>query len=160
MTFTNFSHHPFTDTCPGMESNLEGDMFQCKWEPQEQQLHIKLLEMRAVAKALLGFSRRHSSIVLGQFHHSLLYKQAGGMGSLSLWKEMELLFQLVINWGSPCRHSTFWEDECCCRPAFPPRPHQEITRHLFCTWGSPHMHLSATRWNIKLLTLVSPVLDH
>ena len=27
---------------------------------------------------------------------------------------------------------------------------QEITRHLFCLWGSPHMDLFAARWNTKL----------
>ena len=35
----------------------------------------------------------------------------------------------------------------------------EITKHLFHLWGSPHLYLFATRWNTKLLTLVSLVPD-
>ena len=43
----------FTDTCPmGWRVQMEGNMRQRKWEPQEQRLHFNLLEIRAVAKAL------------------------------------------------------------------------------------------------------------
>ena len=48
----------------GWGVHLEGDMLQGKWEPWEQQIHINLLEMRPVFKALLGFSLLWGATVL------------------------------------------------------------------------------------------------
>ena len=50
-----------------------------------------------------------------------------------------------LTMGSP--HS--WENDCHCRPDSPTEwwLNQEITRHLFHLWGSPHMDLNATMWN-------------
>ena len=39
-------------------------MLQGKWEPQDQCLHINLLEMRAVTQALQGFSLPADTTVL------------------------------------------------------------------------------------------------
>ena len=59
------SCHLFTDACPlGWGAYLEGEMIQGKWEPEEQLLHINLLEMRAVTKALQKFSFPQNATVL------------------------------------------------------------------------------------------------
>ena len=73
MTFTSFSHRLFTYACPmGWGAHLEGDMLQGKWDPQEQRLHINLLEIRAVAKALAGFSFPLGSTVLVSLDNSMV----------------------------------------------------------------------------------------
>ena len=75
-------------------------MLQGKWKPQEQHLHINLLEIRAVAKALEGFSFPQGTTVLVFSDNSTVVSninREGGTHSLSLWKETELVFQLIIN---------------------------------------------------------------
>ena len=73
---------------------------QGKWEPQEQGLHINILEMRVVAKALVGFSFPLGITVLMSSDNSTVVSYINkecGTRSLSLWKETELVFQLVIS---------------------------------------------------------------
>ena len=65
----------------GWGAHLEGDMLQGKWEPQKQRLHINLLEMRAVANALLGFSFPPGATVLVSLDNSTvfyIYREGGG----------------------------------------------------------------------------------
>ena len=72
-------------------AHLEGDMLQGKWDPQEQRLHINLLEMRAVAKAFQGFSLPPEANSTGVSY----INRERGTCSLSLWKETELLLQVA-----------------------------------------------------------------
>ena len=75
---------------------MEGEMLQGKWEVQEQCLHINLLEMRAVSKALQEFPIPQNASVLVSLDTVVSYiNRERGTGSLSLWKETESLFQLV-----------------------------------------------------------------
>ena len=74
---------PVHHSTMGWGAHLEGDRLQEKWEPQEQRLHINLLEMRALVKVLQGFPslpvpQSWSPHGLGQFHHGLQRKQRSG----------------------------------------------------------------------------------
>ena len=90
------------------------------------------------------------------------------MGSLSLWKETELLIQLVINLRISLRAVLIPEkinviaNLLSCQDQTLPTEwslNQDITRHLFSHGGSPQVDLFTTRWNTKLPTFLSPVPD-
>ena len=75
-------------------------MLQEKWQPQEQCLYINLLEMQAVAKAILRFSYPPGATDLVSTDNSTIVfyiDREERTCSLSLWKETRLIFQLVIN---------------------------------------------------------------
>ena len=63
-------------------------------EPQDQPLHIKLLEMKAVTKPLQGFSLPLDATVLVSSDNSTVISYFKSL-SVSLCYELELLFQLT-----------------------------------------------------------------
>ena len=141
-------------------------MLHGKWEPQGQHFHINLLEMRAVAKALLGFSFPPGATVLVSSGSCFLHKQGGGTCSLSLWKVTELMFQLVINLQIsiqgvhiPGKMNVITNLLSCQDQTLPMELDTQPGDHLFLLWGSPHVDLFATRLNTKLPTFVSLVPD-
>ena len=80
---------------------------------------------------------------------------------LSLWKETELVFQLVINLQIsilvvhiPGRMNVITDLLSHQDQILPTEWYlnPEIMRHLFLFWGSPLLDLFATRWNTKLPT--------
>ena len=150
VTFTNFSHPFFMDAYPiGWGAHLEGNMLPRKWEPQEQCLHINLLEMRAVAKALLGFSFPPGATVQVSLDNSTVVSyinREGGTHFLSLWKDTELIFQLFINlqisiWAVyiPGKINVIANLLSRQNQTLPTEwsLNLEIMKHLFHLWGSP-----------------------
>ena len=96
----------------GMGSISRGRHASGIWEPQEQHLHINLLEMRAVTKALLGFSFPQGTTILVSSDNSTIISYINREGrhapfpsgrrpkSFSRWSSI---------CRSPFRRSTFWE---------------------------------------------------
>ena len=73
-------------------------MLQGKWESQASPHQPSGNASGGKSPSGILFSSScHSSSVLRQLHSHLLLKQGGGTNFFSLWKETELVFQLVIN---------------------------------------------------------------
>ena len=104
----------------GWGSHLEEDKLQGKWKPQEQCLHIIMLEIRAADKAPLGFSLFLGITALVSSDNSTIvsYIKRDGKNAISVPLEGE---GTAIPTGHQSADSG--ENEYHCRPAFPPRPH-------------------------------------
>ena len=86
----------------GWGAYLEGDMLQRRWESQEQLLHINILEMREVAKALQGFPFPPGASVLVSSDKSTVVSyinREGGTPHSPSGKKQSLFF----NWSLICR---------------------------------------------------------
>ena len=147
MKFTNFSCGLFTDACSMVfGAHLEGTML--LWEPQEQQFHTNLLEMTAVAKALLEFFLQGTTVLVSSDNSTVVsYINRMRTCCLSFWKEMKLFSQQVINFRIslsavhiPGKMNVLADLLLSQDQTLPADMllNQEIMRHLFHLWGSPH----------------------
>jgi len=146
-------------------------VFSGTWSGIEQELHINLLEMRAVRLTLEQLRPHRDQHILVHTDNvtvmTHLNKQ-GGVRSWEMFRETEQVLQMAEenHWFLSAKHvpgrlniladqlsrrseiiSTEWE------------LHQEAAQLLFQRWGTPNIDLFATKLNKKLAIYVSPVMD-
>ena len=150
---------------------MDGREVQGLWSSQEAQLHINILEMRAVRYALIEFDlpRDLNSLVSTENVTVVAYiNKQGGTRSQSLWKETIPLLDLAIqlNWTLKARHIpgrlNVIADQLSRDGQTIPTEwslHPEVVDWIFLQMGRPHIDLFATRHNRKLPLFVSPVPD-
>ena len=162
----------FTDaSTQGWGAHCQGDTFQGRWTRDETQLHINLLEMRAVRLALEHIHPAPSTQVLVATDNSTVVayiNKQGGTRSRPLWEETRLLFATVIQ-GSfflrarhiPGRLNVIADQLSRDGQILPTEwsLNQELADMLFAKWGRPHLDLFATKFNNKCPLFVSPVPD-
>jgi len=168
----SFSTRIFTDaSTKGWGAHCNSSLAQGKWSQEETQLHINLLEMRAVKQALLAFRPLQGQGVLIATDNmtvvSYINKQ-GGTRSHSLWLETWNLFLLVreLNITLRARHIpgrlNVVADSLSREGQILPTEwslHKDLVQSLFQEMGSPNIDLFATRFNYQCPTYVSPVPD-
>lgn len=162
----------FTDaSTKGWGAHLEGQTAQGSWSEQEQDLHINILEMRAIKLALLAFNipQKHNILVATDNTTVVSYvNKQGGTRSLSLWRETQDLIDLVIRnmWILKARHIpgklNVIADQLSREGQTLPTEwslHPDIVKWIFQEMGTPLVDLFATKYNHKLPLYVSPVPD-
>ncbi|MES9881468.1 MAG: reverse transcriptase domain-containing protein [Sedimenticola sp.] len=166
--------HLYTDSSRyGWGAHLEpqGTVCQGIWPPDHAQLHINLLELRAVSMAmhsLLHLTRGKCVMIATDNSTVVSYiRKQGGTHSLSLFQETWDLLQFChqnsittrvrhipgrlnviadsLSRGTPI--PTEWSIS------------PLVAQSLFNLWGTPTLDLFATRFNNKLPRFVSPVPD-
>lgn len=168
------SIHLETDaSLEGWGAHAEGVLQSGKWTQKETKLHINVLEIRAVIRALQANPKNFKGktiALLGDNTTALSYiKHGGGTKSRTCNAEAE---QLLL-----------WTEaqEITLVPRFIPGErnviadtlsrkkqiiqsewtlNQEICKRLWSLWETPQWDLFATRFNNRLQTFVSPVPDH
>ncbi len=162
----------YTDASTQGWGGHAGDIqLQGVWTPQEQLLHINLLEMRAIRLCLQQLLPPSQSWILVSTDNSCVVayiNKEGGTRSYSLMEETHLLFNLIRehNWNLratyiPGRLNVIADDLSRQGQVLPSEwsLHQDAVQILFRRWGSPLIDLFATRFNHKCPLFVSPVPD-
>ena len=167
-----FTHRVFTDASTKGWGAHSGQL-QCQglWSMEEQQLHINLLEMRAVRLALQQLRPQPCSRILVSSDNNCVVayiNKEGGTRSRSLMAETGVLFNLVRSQEWTLKASyipgrlNVIADQLSRQGQVLPSEwslHQEAADMLFSTWGKPLLDLFATKTNKKCLLYVSPVPD-
>ena len=162
----------FTDACTkGWGAHLGDRTLQGRWSPQEQDLHINVLEMRAVTRALQGFQLPQGSFILISTDNTTVVSYVnnqGGTRSWTLWEETRQLFEVVVgnNWTLRAVHipgklnvvaDMLSREDQVLPTEWSLLP--QVVRAVFRLWDTPHVDLFATRFNHQLPVYVSPVPD-
>ena len=167
-----FKYRVYTDASTvGWGAHLDDLTVQGKWSQEETQLHINILEMRAVRLALIKFDLPVSSKVLVSTDNTTVVcyvNRQGGTRSVSLWEETIPLIQLAINrrWTLRARHIpgrlNVIADQLSRSGQVLPTEwslHPQVVQWVFHQSWTPLVDLFATRYNHKLPVFVSPVPD-
>ena len=167
-----FTHRVFTDaSTKGWGAHWENHQVQGVWTQVESNLHINILEMRAVRLALQNFSFPAGSSVLVASDNTTVVayiNHQGGTRSKSLWLECQSLFQLIEE-----KHMFFKArhipgslnviaDELSRKGQILPSEwtlHRDIGHSVFAAWDTPNVDLFATRFNSQCPVFVSPAPD-
>jgi len=164
--------HMFTDASErGWGAHVDSATYQGLWELEESQLHINVLELRAVRLALTAHNPPAGSHILVATDNTTVksyINRQGGTRSWSLMEETVLLYQIVMEkqWTIKARHiagklnvladqlsragqviQTEWTID------------PQIVQMLFAKWGTPLIDLCATSLNKQCQLYVSPVPD-
>ena len=142
------------------------------WSPQENNLHINLLELRAVWLGLMSFQKFvQGKVVVAMCDNSTVFahiKHQGGTKSWSLCQETLGLLQWAHSLQIDLRTQyipgrlNFLADQLSRKKQVLPSEwslHPEICRKLWTIWGCPHIDLFATHQNHKLPVYISPIPD-
>ena len=167
-----FTHRIFTDaSLKGWGAHWENSQTQGLWSLMESNLHINILEMRAVRLALQSFSFPVGSSILVATDNTTVVayiNHQGGTRSKSLWLECQSLFRLIESnqWFLKARHIpgslNVLADELSRKGQILPSEwmlHPDIVRSVFAIWDTPNVDLFATRFNSQCPTFVSPAPD-
>jgi ribonuclease HI len=135
---------------------------QGRWHQSEMQIHINVLEMRAVIRALECFRDQihHCRVLLETDNTSVVshVRKQGGVRSWNLWEETRILFTLTNQLGITLGpiHRPGVENvlaDSLSRSVIDPHEwslHERAVRKLFHQWGRPQIDLFATAQNAKL----------
>jgi len=162
----------FTDASTSGWGGHSGSLtFHGQWSSEERQLHINVLEMRAVQLTLTNLNPPRGSHILVSTDNTTVMthvNKQGGLKSWTLFQETLNLFGLAMarDWTLSAKHvpgalnvladrlsrkgqvlQSEWE------------LHQEAAEWIFDKWGRPHVDLFATKDNHKLPSYVSPIPD-
>ena len=169
------AHPLFTDaSVSGWGAHLEPEGLLCDgvWTPDESQLHINILEMKAILLALKQCQDilANSSIMVATDNSSVVayIRKEGGTHSPSLcmevWETLLWCFEKGIS--IRVRHipgKTNILADCLSRMSKPISTewslNQEICNAIFSMTGYPNIDLFATRLNNQLPLYVSPIPD-
>ena len=167
-----FTVRIFTDACnKGWGAHWEDRILQGLWSSAEQLLHINILEMRAVLKALQGFQIPQGAAILVSTDNTTVVSyinKEGGTRSHSLWEETKSLFGLVIQERYTLRAvhipgklnviaDMLSREDQVCPTEWTLLP--QVVKSIFRVWDTPHVDLFATKFNHQLPVYVSPVPD-
>ena len=166
------THKIFTDaSIKGWGAHWSDHLAQGVWSQAESALHINVLEMRAVRRALQTFSFPVGSSVLIASDNTTVVayiNHQGGTRSKSLWLECQLLFNLVEDSQIfiKARHIpgslNVIADNLSRKGQTLPSEwtlHRDIVRDVFAQWDTPNVDLFATRFNSQCPAFVSPAPD-
>ena len=162
----------FTDaSTSGWGGQVEDQLYQGTWSHQEKNLHINVLEMRAIYMTLTQCSPPpQSQILVATDNKTVLayVNKEGGTRSWFLMKETFSLFRLLIanNWTLKARYIpgslNVIADQLSRQGQILPTEwslHHQVVKDLFSRWGTPQVDLFATRYNRKCECFVSPAPD-
>ena len=162
----------FTDaSLQGWGAHTERRQFQGSWNHQEKDLHINVLEMRAVRYALLELNPPSSSVILLKSDNSTVVayiNRQGGTRSEQMLEESLHLFKVLQknNWSLRARYlpgsRNVLADALSRKDQILPSEwslHPQVVEEIFLKWEKPHIDMFATNLNNKLPTYVSPLPD-
>ena len=149
----------------------QNTLLQGLWSPQEQQLHINLLELRAIRLTLMGLDTLISgkSVLLESDNSTTVayVNKQGGVHSFSLNEEARLLYHWTLPRGitvlaihRPGVDNTLADSLS--RHSLDSREwslHQSVVERLFSIWGTPQLDLFATSHNAKLPLFCSRIAE-
>ena len=143
------------------------------WTPLDQDLHINVLELRAVLLALQAFRYRVQGrqILVSTDNTSVVayINHQGGTRSATLLQETShlLLWCQSRNIQLRARHipgrlNVIADALSRSHQVIPTewQLHPQVVQRVFQVWGTPHLDLFATRHNAQLQQFVSPVPDN
>ena len=153
----------------GWGMTLATHSVQGSWTPEEQRLHINLLELRAIRLGLAHFQAlvkdKVVSVVADNTTALAYIKKGGGTVSLSLSKEAVRLLKWAegnntsLVTGFIRGKNNVTADALSRKHQVLPTEwtlHQEVCNDLWRTWGQPVLDLFATRDNYRIQAFVSP----
>jgi len=155
----------------GWGAHVGDVLLQGQWDPDEQGLHINILEMRAVRLALVQCPPPQAASILISTDSTTVVayiNNQGGTHSWSLMEETASLFLLVMRnkWFVRAKYIpgklNVIADQLSRRGQTLPSEwslHQEAADLLFQRWGKPLIDLCATRHNTKCPLFVAPAPD-
>jgi len=162
----------FTDaSLQGWGAYCAEETAQGLWSVRETKLHINILEMRAVRKAILAFRPPQGENILVATDNTTVVayvNNQGGTKSRSLWEETLLLFKELVDRQIflTARHipgkMNVLADGLSRQGQIIPTEwmlHPELVKMLFDKWGNATVDLFATKWNRQCQLYVSPVPD-
>jgi len=167
-----FQYKVFTDaSTSGWGGQLGEQLFQGQWSLQEKQLHINVLEMRAIFNTLSQCALPpQAKILVATDNKTVLayVNKEGGTRSWFLMKESCVLFRLIMDnqWVVRARYIpgtlNVIADQLSRKGQILPTEwslHKDVVQWLFLRWGTPIVDLFATRYNNKCPVFVSPAPD-
>jgi len=168
----DFQVRAFTDaSTKGWGAQVDNSLYQGEWSAAEALLHINVLEMRAVIRALQAHCPPPRTRILVATDNTTVVayiNKEGGTRSWNLMLETLRLFGLIIRYDwtvkaryIPGRLNVIADQLSRSGQVLPSEwsLSHHVVQWLFSRWGTPHVDLFATRHNKKCPVFVSPAPD-